>query len=319
MEIVGLTVWIINRLAVTVGLGLILGFWLGIWYAPSYYDASECDGRRKWSWLQKAMAQNCIVTLLRNHYFNHTLVYTDTDGEVKPVSDAYYARLSDNNETVIFAGHPHGLFAISSLLLVGLPSVRPSRIDSHLWKRTTESADDDDNGKQKDTMAKPSSHWSNVRPCVHRHLFSIPLLRDLALWLGAIDVSRENITRTLKTHSVYLSPGGCREMIIDGDSTAQRRHTGFLRLAYAERKLVYPVLHHGQARAFRSYSCAWLDRVRHIVLDLTGYPFPSFFLGPFPTTLTTHILAPHDPAAYETEDAFVNGYLAVLQRNVVVK
>jgi Diacylglycerol acyltransferase len=197
--------------------------------------------------------------------------------------------LTDTEKSAIFAGHPHGLLAISSLLLL-FSKDAPLVADS-------------------DVRDQASVDWRRVRPCIHRHVFRVPLLRDVALWIGAIDVSRTNIVSMLHGGtSIYLAPGGCREMILDRSLPIQRQHQGFLRIAFEEKRIVFPVVHMGQERVFLTYTCHWLDRLRGALLGATGYPFPTLFLGPFPSPLTSHVLPPFDPSTFDGIESFIEAY-----------
>ena len=300
MEIIIIVCGLIIKLGTVLGAGVLLGFPLGILYARlSYYDGSEKTGARKSDAWQIWLADCFLVTLFRRHYVMHRQGYINRDGaRTEYVPSAYYDALLETQESkpVVFAGHPHGLFAIGSLLMVGLPEGE---------RRGT-------------TRTKPvADMWRRVVPCVHRHVFAVPFLRDLALLLGAVDVTRDNMTRMLESRSIYVAPGGCREMIIetDGDGVQKQscRHTGFLSIAYQEKRLVYPMIHRGQERVFVAYSCDWLNQLRHTVLDLTGYPFPTLFTGPWPSAMTTYLCEPHDPAEYKDEEAFVNAYFEAIR------
>ena len=307
MELILFTVAAIVRIGATVGLGLLLGFALGLWYARvSYYDGSENTGIRKSHRFQTWCADNWLVTLFRRHYVAHHLAHVNADNQcMNTVPEDYYDKLlaASDAKPVIFAGHPHGLLAIASILTVGLPE-----------------------GERRGTTRsrKVADMWRQVVPCVHRHVFAVPLLRDVALAIGAINVDRANMVSALESRSIYVAPGGCREMILeaggrrDAAESQQHRHTGFLQIAYSEKRLVYPMIHSGQERVFTSYTCAWLDKLRHTVLDLTGYPFPTFFSGPWPHTLTTYLCAPHDPVDYTCEADFINAYFEAVQRHAAV-
>ena len=165
--------------------------------------------------------------------------------------------------------------------------------------------------------------WDRCVPCVHRHIFAVPVIRDFALWLGCVDVSKENITWILETRSIYLAPGGCREMILDPEEPIQSHHEGFLRIAYEKKCLVFPIIHTGQEDIFISWTSPWLDGIRHAILDMYGYPFPTFFSPPLPSKLTSHVLMPHDPNDYDSAEKFIeiyyttikNKYRAIQERN----
>jgi hypothetical protein len=275
MELVIMSFFLFALLTSFIGVAVTIGFFVGLFYSHYYYDEAEKSGVRKWHALQETLSR--LTYALQKYYFSFTVVYKGDDNLESLV------REYQTKNTAIFVGAPHGLIAISSLFLVGIPSD---------YKKST---------------------WRNVTPCIHRHVFAVPFLRDVALWLGAINVSRPNIVEKLKTNSVYLASGGCREMIIDANNNGiQDKHRGFLKIAYQEKKLVFPVIHRGQEHVFRTYTFRALDRLRHIILDTTGYPFPSFFLGPFPASLTSYIFSPHNPLDYNDEDTFIDSYYTKL-------
>lgn len=282
MEVILISIGIVSLVASFLGVALFVGFLMGLIYAKFYYDKSEKDGRRQWYSFKQFISMS-VAYYIKRYYFGYEVIYksargTKADDLALEENVLWYQ--TNGKETAIFGASPHGLFAINTFFLVGVPD----------W----------------------SSGWRYVRPCTHRHVFALPLMRDVALWLGAIDVSEENIVAMLEKSSILLAPGGTREMIIDAKNPIQTIHRGFLRIAYARKKLVFPVLNVGQERVFRSYSFAWLDRIRTLVLKYTGYPFPTLFLGPFPSKLTTYVLEPHDPNNYDNEETFINDYYATL-------
>jgi len=374
MEIVLLCTLLAGFLATCLGAALLCGFAAGYAYHPYYNDGAERSGARAWPFFRGLVSHG--LALVARHYFSYRVVYMPADGTPSAlleevVKQHVLAEGDEQPKAAIFAAHPHGLFAVSSLAL--LVSAQP---------------------------------WRSLTPCIHRHVFAVPVLRELALWLGAIDVSAENIRARLdRGRSVFMVPGGCREMIQVAASggragggagrdanditpkpprggggaqlailhpdlllsplflfgalstlpfllyqaeygsyvtmlitvvvvlcalellvrvasalevrqsryDVQERHHGFLKLAWAKQVPVFPVLHHGQERVFRSYSCRQLDALRGWMLDATGYPFPSLFLGPLPARLTTYIYEPHRPDRYASEEAFIAAYYAALR------
>lgn len=258
---------------------LLLGIVLGLQYSKYYYNGSETDASGKWLEAQTFLTR--LTYAAQRHYFDYTIEYRGA-GDLKERVAASLNAKPTANKPAIFAASPHGILAISSLFHVGVPL---------------------------------DAKWQSVVPCVHRHVFLFPFVRELACWLGAIDVARKNMETMLrKGHSLYLAPGGCREMILDAEQPIQTRHKGFLRMAWQEKCPVFPVIHTGQDEVFHSYTSQRLDKLRACMLDLTGYPFPTFFSLPRPRKLTSYIFEPHDPQYYESEEAFIETYYTALNK-----
>jgi hypothetical protein len=270
-----------------IGVGLILGFVAGLGYAPLYYDRSENTGNRRWKGLIRGLTR--LTYPVRRHYFDYTIEYRgegerqsakELEKEVtlllkKPTKEQ--RERGEEREAAIFAASPHGLLAISTLF--------------------------------HSVLTDKYEEWSRLTTCVHRHMFFFPVVRELALWLGLVDVTHNNMVSLLEQgRSLYLAPGGCREMIIDKEHPVQTRHSGFLSIAYEQGVPVYPVIHIGQDEVFRSWTWPALDSFRTICLDLTGYPFPTFFTPPLPKKLSTYVFPAFRPTTYDTEEAFIAAY-----------
>lgn len=280
-----------------VGIGVFMGFVLGLLYSPSYYDGSEnVANKRRWPGAIERLTS--LTYLFQKHYFDYTVEYRGRrplNGDEGPVGTATTAadKLKERVERVlqgkddrvaIFAASPHGLLAISTMFHTVLPL---------------------------------DPVWRNAVTCVHRHMFFFPLVRELSLWLGVMNVTRANMVQHLQRHQcLYLAPGGCREMIIDKDHPIQTKHAGFLRVAFREQVPVFPVIHMGQEEVFKSITWPWLDRVRSMCLDVTGYPFPTFFTPPLPRKLTSYVFEPLDPSHFvDDEEAFIAAYWRRVQQH----
>lgn len=267
----------------------LLNLFIGVTvYAKSYYDESEKNGSRRWPRFQAFLTR--LTENLQKTRFAYKIVYQGGEADLEE-RIAHYLSEREGSEHAIFAANPHGVVAICTLFNVITPL---------------------------------DSKWLNITVCIHQYIFAIPVLRELALWLGAIDVAKENIIERLKTHSVYILTGGCREMIIDFDNPIQSYHKGFLRIAFEQKKPVVPVIHIGQEDVFPSYSTRWLDtKIRIPIQNITGYPFPTFFSPfPFKEDLITYIFEPHLPEKYDTIEAFIDNYYTKIKENyasVVVK
>ena len=307
----------------SISISLIIGFIIGLIYSKYYYDKSENDGSRKWVYFQYILSK--IFYMIQKYYFTFNIIYKGDDDLESIIKQYQSIHLYDNEEEtindinsncdfdddiivdncllsmntttttlknnninrqrVIFSGHPHGLFPISSFFLISVPQ-----------------------------YSNDKTLWNEVTPCIHKHIFAIPILRDIALWMGAINVTKYNIINMLKTRSVYIAPGGCREMILtnNDNDNIQKKHTGFLKIAYQTHTPIIPIIHIGQDKVFKSYSLKWIDYIRNLILDITGYPWPTIFIGPFPSKLTTYIFDLHNPNDYTDENKFINDYYAKL-------
>jgi len=337
MEIVLLSLLALLGLISLVGVSFFVGALIGYRYYARYNDRAEVTGVR-YSRLFRECLSTGILWVARR-YFSYSVQYHDSAAE--PYGP------------VIYAAHPHGLFAIGTLCA--------------------------------------AAELDQVVPCIHRLVFAVPLLRELALWFGCVDVSGLGIETQLdNSRSVMLVPGGCREMIREqgvalpddrrslerdeqqlfmrlavvvgtsvlttvlavatsagwkpllytqlviwitglamllsfvaknamhesGVYEIQQRHCGFLVIAYNRKLPVVPVLHQGQEQIFRSYSLPRLDRARAWFMDhIAPYPFPSLFLGPFPRRLTTHIYAPLDPHQFCSEKEFIECYYKTVREH----
>ena len=271
------------------GFTLTTGFIIGLWYGQYYYDKSENTGSRKWIWL-KSILSSCVWIIGKYMFSYKVVMRSQFDNDKLELEVKFLLNPSNKNVKVrvrdelleeelvdnfMFAGHPHGLCPISSIIFLLLPD---------------------------------SIYSSSLTPFTHRSVFKWPLIRDLALWIGALDVCEENIVRTLVTESIYIVPGGTREILNSYNDTIQTTHTGFLRVAFNQKKRVYPVIHYGQDKVFLTWKSHYLDVIREMIYDITSYPFPTLFLGPIPSPLTTYILDPVDPSHFKNMTEFIDFY-----------
>ncbi len=267
-------------------LAFVSGFCLALVYASySYNDGSENTRSRHSPWIQ-AMVAFLLIPFSR-HYLSYSIHYRSSSNNKEDnkalkslVKDVY---LNVNDERVaIFSASPHGLIASATAFNIITPY-------------------------------KP--YWNQAVLCVHKHLFKIPFMRDFFLALGLINITRDNMHNQLvnQHRSICIVPGGCREMVYDKKNPIQDNHKGFLKLAFKEKIPVIPILHFGQDDVFRTISWSWLDKIRHIFLDLSGYPFPCIAYGPFSRKLTSVVLDPIDPALYETDDVFIEKYYTTVK------
>ena len=88
-------------------------------------------------------------------------------------------------------------------------------------------------------------------------------------------------------------------------------HRGFLDIAWEKQIPVVPIFHEGENRVYKTWKI--LPTLRFLTTKLWGYPLPTFFIGPIPTKLTSHIGPPVIPyTSIETKDKFINRFFKEL-------
>eukprot|EP00455_Lapot_gusevi_P014785 TRINITY_DN17439_c0_g1_i1.p1 TRINITY_DN17439_c0_g1~~TRINITY_DN17439_c0_g1_i1.p1 ORF type:complete len:409 (-),score=58.41 TRINITY_DN17439_c0_g1_i1:87-1313(-) len=119
-------------------------------------------------------------------------------------------------------------------------------------------------------------------------LLAIPFLRDVGMWLGGRDVSREAIVHALShQRSVCLVPGGQAEMRESRSNLPEiaivTRHKGFIRLAIQQGVDLVPIFSFGEHDLFDN---VYLPKVQKWFLYRVGFGYPHFPYGrwflPFP-------------------------------------
>jgi hypothetical protein len=113
---------------------------------------------------------------------------------------------------------------------------------------------------------------------VHSIIFKLPLLRELALALGCIDVGRESILAALAHgHRVAVLPGGVREV---AGMPEPEGPSGLVRLAHEYAIPLVPVHFGGEADLCWVWAGepAWLRALREWLIRKTRAPFPLFFV-----------------------------------------
>jgi 2-acylglycerol O-acyltransferase 2 len=118
-------------------------------------------------------------------------------------------------------------------------------------------------------------------------LFLAPGVRELALWSGCVDASRDVLLELLRAgRVVVLAPGGIREGV-EHDHDVLRLyfgHVGFLSLARRAGARVFPAFASGENRLW--VAAPGLRTLRAAVASRLLYPFPMLFLPvPFPHKL----------------------------------
>ncbi len=274
----------------------VCAFWfsMGIIYTKySCIDGAENDNTRYYPAFKRAFAG--ILMILGRGWFSYKILYRPREGKrdeeshtgAKELKEEVFRHLDpmDKENVAIFAAGPHGILAIGTVL---------------------------------HTIAPYKEEWNNVTLFVHEILFKVPFLREICLWLGLRNITRLNMKTEVvdNRRSMYMIPGGVKEMIHDELNPIQDDHKGFLRFAYEYKVTVFPVIHFGQERVFPlHWSCQFLDPIRKVMIQYVYYPFPCIFIPiPFMQQLTSFVLSPLYPALFESEEAFINTYYEYVRK-----
>eukprot|EP00761_Pharyngomonas_kirbyi_P001352 gb/GECH01001356.1/.p1 GENE.gb/GECH01001356.1/~~gb/GECH01001356.1/.p1 ORF type:complete len:329 (+),score=57.10 gb/GECH01001356.1/:1-987(+) len=156
-----------------------------------------------------------------------------------------------NDRQYIFAMAPHGVYPITAF-----------------WSHHT-------------------SAWYAAFPQLERHRITIlgadifhlvPILRDVALWLGSRNVSRRTFDRTLNEgRSVFMVPGGVSEMKYSRshsqDIVLLSRHQGFVKQAIKHGVDLVPVFSFGETRVIDTIN---IPKIHSWLLKRFQSPIPYF-------------------------------------------
>jgi len=99
---------------------------------------------------------------------------------------------------------------------------------------------------------------------------------------------------------VLILPGGVQEMVLANNKELDifHKHSGFARIAFEKKVPLVPVFAKGENRAAITLNI--LSGVRRWFIKTTGYPIPTIFLGPIPTTLNMIVGKPLNPSSFSS-------------------
>lgn len=139
----------------------------------------------------------------------------------------------------------------------------------------------------------------------------IPFIRQIFLWCGMCEVSREELSRRAKYQNLCLFPGGIAEMLLTDrkqESVYIKGRLGMTRLARQHKLKIIPSYVFGATQCFDQLTTAgdtWLNKAlvqysRKLRTSLTWYWGPMFLPIPFPTKITFVIGSPIEFSEAET-------------------
>lgn len=247
-------------------------FW--VWYVRRYAGRPEMTGRfqnlRATRFFQKYFFEGI------SHFFRTRII--STSGAVLRCERAAgitahpKVDMSEAVNQYLFSFHPHGVF----------PGTAVYATKSAQWEKVI-------GHNQKHFI---SVHCADV-------VFSVPLMREFPMCLGAMSVTRRGIENSIKTgNSPMIITGGQAEMLLTRRSDTELHltchHKGFFRVAMRNRIPVVPVLSLSECNILDNVHCLPVQRW---FLKRIGFPFPVVPLGtanlPLPTrTPITIIVGP---------------------------
>lgn len=192
----------------------------------------------------------------------------------------FVSRSYVNPPQFVYACYPHGLFAVAPFL----------------------------------AFCATGTNWTGSAPfvLVHSLLLKIPLLRELAFWMGCSSIERQNFEQKLQTDQpLALVPGGVREMILNFKgkmAVDPPNHIGFLKLIYNSKKdvAVVPCWSPSENKLFWTWDV--FQGLRLLSTQKIRYPFPTFFVGPLPVDLTMYFGKPVLVKKFDKFDSFCSAF-----------
>jgi hypothetical protein len=238
--------------------------WLSVWtafaifvYLVSYYDGSEYTATRHWP----RFCGHGLVRWLRR-FFGIRLVKTPAKPETTRKEE----------KQTIYLFYPHGQMAFH---MIGAVMVQPALVP-------------------RPAMASTHHRFRHVLTGVHASWHSWPIMRDMTLWSGGVNVRWSTIESLLKQgYDLALTPEGEHGMEHNQEikrTIPDKQYTILKHLAHphskqlAERlhlRIVYCANEHAICRVWKSEP-QWVTRIRAwLSRHFFGYPL-VLFLGPWP-------------------------------------
>lgn len=125
----------------------------------------------------------------------------------------------------------------------------------------------------------------------------IPVIRQIFLWCGMCEVSREELSRRAQYQNLCLLPGGIAEMLLTDrkqECVYIKERYGMTRLARTHNLKIIPTYVFGATQCFDQLTTlgnTWMNKAlvqysRKLRTSLTWYWGPMFLPIPFPTKIT---------------------------------
>jgi 2-acylglycerol O-acyltransferase 2 len=229
-------------------------------YSPTFFGAPGSTGMRSWTAFQ-AWATRVVEDAARRWHGECQVVRHGEAWQFRGVDIGVDLEEEDGGKEtgdarrVIFGYHPHGLYPAAACWFHFLPQFNllfPS-------------------------VPPPVTLGASV-------IFRVPILRDVAMWAGARNVSRSTFLKSLDERgAVVLCPGGQAELVehvggqADNTVTLCTRHKGFIKIAIEKRAHLVPVFCFGESQALTNL-WKWKAAQRWTTKRL-GFPMPFLAVG----------------------------------------
>lgn len=227
-------------------------------YLPYYLDFAEYTGKRR-------IIMPSFFHTIMNIFYRILGTYTLINDSVKLVK-------SRDNNTYILGVHPHGLFPFGSVGSLALPN------NLKYIEETT-----------------PILNSNYLKPGIASFCFYIPIIREIYLWLGAVDCSKPILKKLLlEGNSVAVFIGGAQEAQYSGIGSTKlilKKRDGIFKLALETGSSLVPVYTFGNNNIYNSLSCdlfGILDNFKKI----TGLWLPRGYFLPMRHNFVTVIGKP---------------------------
>ena len=208
-------------------------------YLPYYVDFAEYRGDRR--------------IVMPSLFHEITYKVFQIIGNYQIINDGL--PLDNNNDKRYILGlHPHGLFPFGSIGCLTQPH------DMETIRQTM-----------------PILLSRRLNSGIASFALYMPFIREIFLWLGAIDCSRPILKRRLRDgHSIAVFIGGAQEAQYSGRGSTTliiNKRNGIFRLALETGSKLVPVYTFGDNNTYRSYSWDFFG-IFNLVKVITGIWFP---------------------------------------------
>lgn len=190
-------------------------------YLPYYLDFAEYTGKRR--------------IIMPSFFHNIMNIFYRMLGTYRLINDSVKLEKNIDTPSYILGVHPHGLFPFGSVGSLALPN------NLKYIEETT-----------------PILNTKYLKPGIASFCFYIPIIREIYLWLGAVDCSKPILKNLLvEGNSVAVFVGGAQEAQYSGIGSTKlilKNRDGIFKLALETGSSLVPVYTFGNNNIYNSLS-----------------------------------------------------------------